>query len=687
MPVDSSVNPAVIEWTGEFGLPEFTAISDSDFAAAFEMAMREHQSEIDAIAGNAAAPDMANTVEAFELSGLSLRRVSALFWHRAGTDSTPAIQKLEREIGPALAKHYSTISMNAALFARFDELYRNRALLGLTAEQDRVLELHHKAFVKAGVLLDEAGKARLAGINQRLASLAATFGQNVLADEASWVLPLSSPDDLAGLPDSLLASMAQAASDRNVDAPHAVTLARSIAEPFLTLSDRRDLREQVFRAWTSRGELSDGKQNAPVVAETLSLRAETAALLGYDTYADLKLDGTMAGTVDAVEGLLGRVWPAAVASAAGTQAQLQRIAAEDGVNDAISPWDWRYYAEKLREQMFDLDEAVLKPYFQLDRMIDAAFDVANRLFGVRFKERTDLQGPHPEARIFEVLNANGSLKGLFIGDYFGRATKRSGAWMNLFRKQHKLNGGQLPVVFNVMNFAKPSAGQAALLSLDDARTLFHEFGHALHGLMSDVTYPSVSGTSVSRDFVELPSQLFEHWLTVPEILTAHARHAHTGEPMPQALLDKVLAARTFDAGFNAVEYTSSALVDMRVHRDAQTAAADPLGFESAVLKDLGMPGAITMRHRTPHFSHVFYGDGYAAGYYSYMWSEVLDADAFAAFEEAGDPFDPVLASRLLESVYASGNSRTPEDAYKAFRNRLPTPDAMLAKRGLSAPAN
>jgi peptidyl-dipeptidase Dcp len=687
MPVESSVNPAVTNWTGQFGLPEFVSISDSDLEAAFATAMREHLAEIDAIASNPDAPDMANTVEAFELAGLSLRRVSALFWNRAGTDSTPAIQKLEREIGPALAKHHSAISMNAELFARFDRLYQDCAALDLTAEQARVLELHHKEFVKEGALLDEPGKARLAEINQRLASLAATFGQNVLADEAGWVLALSSHDDLAGLPDSLIAAMAQAARDRNVDAPYAVTLARSIAEPFLTLSDRRDLREQVFNAWTSRGELGDGQQNAPVVAETLSLRAEASALLGYDTFASLKLDGTMAGTADAVEGLLGRVWPAAVASADSMQAELQRLAAEDGINDAIRPWDWRYYAEKLREQMFDLDEAVLKPYFQLDRMIEAAFDVATRLFGIRFRERTDLPRPHPEARMFEVVNGDGTPRGLFIGDYFARPTKRSGAWMSLLRKQHKLDGGQLPVVFNVMNFAKPSEGRPALLSLDDARTLFHEFGHALHGLMSDVTYPSVSGTSVPRDFVELPSQLYEHWLTVPEILSAHARHATTGEQMPQDMLDKVLAARTFDAGFNAVEYTSSAFVDIRTHRDERTAASDPLGFEAAVLKDLGMPAAITMRHRTPHFSHVYYGDGYAAGYYSYMWSEVLDADAFAAFEEAGDPFDPALAKRLLESVYASGNSRPPEEAYKAFRDRLPTPDAMLEKRGLAGAAN
>jgi peptidyl-dipeptidase Dcp len=385
--------------------------------------------------------------------------------------------------------------------------------------------------------------------------------------------------------------------------------------------------------------------------------------------------------------LLDIVWPKALTSAAAHQAELQALANDDGINDAIKPWDWRYYSEQLRQRNHDLNDAELKPYLQLDRMIEAAFDVANRLFGISFRERSDVAGPHAEARVFEVLEADGSLRGVFIGDYFARSTKRSGAWMNLFRKQHKLQGGQQPVVFNVMNFAKPAKGKPALLSMDDARTLFHEFGHALHGLLSDVTYPSVSGTSVSRDFVELPSQLYEHWLSVPDVLRAHARHVDTNEPMPTELLDKVLAARQFDAGFDAIEYTASALVDIKAHTaEPKMAADDPLQFERDVLEELSMPAAITMRHRTPHFLHVYYGDGYAAGYYSYMWSEVLDADAFAAFEEAGDPFDAGTAKLLRDAVYGSGNSRAPEDAYKAFRKRMPTADAMLEKRGLKPKA-
>jgi peptidyl-dipeptidase Dcp len=687
MPGETRFNVVLTKWNGEFGLPDFQQVSDRDFGRAFDHAMSAHLAEIEAIAGSADAPTMANTIEAFELSGLELQRVSALFWHRAGTDSTPEIQKLEREIGPKLAAHSANIYMNAGLFQRISDLHERRHELGLSSEQQRVLELHYKRFVKEGANLHDGDKARLAAIDQRLAELAATFGQNVLGDEAGWVLPLHDEEDLSGLPESLRAALAEAASERGVDAPYAVTLARSIADPFLTLSARRDLREKVFRAWTARGDMTDEKRNADVVAETLRLRAEKAGLLGYENFAALKLDGTMAQTAQAVEELLDIVWPRALTSAAAHQAELQALANDDGINDAIKPWDWRYYSEQLRQRNHDLNDAELKPYLQLDRMIEAAFDVANRLFGISFRERSDVAGPHAEARVFEVLEADGSLRGVFIGDYFARSTKRSGAWMNLFRKQHKLQGGQQPVVFNVMNFAKPAKGKPALLSMDDARTLFHEFGHALHGLLSDVTYPSVSGTSVSRDFVELPSQLYEHWLSVPDVLRTHARHVDTNEPMPTELLDKVLAARQFDAGFDAIEYTASALVDIKAHTaEPKMAADDPLQFERDVLEELSMPAAITMRHRTPHFLHVYYGDGYAAGYYSYMWSEVLDADAFAAFEEAGDPFDAGTAKLLRDAVYGSGNSRAPEDAYKAFRKRMPTADAMLEKRGLKPKA-
>ncbi len=686
MASERDIKPALVNWDGIHGLPDFAAIEDGDFRPAFAPAMALHLAEIEAIADNPQLADFANTIDAMELAGSDLRRLQALFWHRSGTDSTPVIQELERDIGPELAKHQSAIFMNERLFARIDALHDNRNDGGLTSEQIRVLEQHHKRFVKQGAKLAAADKQKLAGVDQRLAALAAEFGQNVLADEKDWILVLDADEDLAGLPASLVAAMAEAAAQRGHDGKHAVTLSRSIIEPFLMSSSRPDLRQTAFDAWAARGQNGGDSDNTDIVAETLKLRDEKAELLGYDSYAALKLDGTMAKQPKAVEDLLGKVWPAAKASAADHGARLAEIAAEEGHNEPLQASDWRYYTARLREREFDLDEAIVKPYLQLENMIQAAFDVAGRLFGLSFAELSDVAGPHPDARVFEVRDRAGDIRAVFVGDYFARASKRSGAWMSMLQKQHRLDGGQHAIVFNVMNFAKPAQGSPALLSLDDARTLFHEFGHALHGMLSDVTYPSISGTSVARDFVELPSQLYEHWLTVPEILHKHALHVDTGEAMPQALLDKVLAARTFNAGFDAIEYTSSAIVDMRFHQgsNADRASADPIGFEADVLAELGMPDAIIMRHRTPHFLHVFYGDGYAAGYYSYMWSEVLDADAFKAFEEASDPFDPELAKRLHQHIYSSGDSVDPEAAYTAFRGQMPTADAMLRKRGLAA---
>ena len=683
---EQDIKPALVNWDGIHGLPDFAAIEDGDFKVAFDSAMALHLAEMEAIAENPERPEFANTIVPLELSGKALRRVQALFWHRAGTDSTPAIQALEREIGPELAKHQSAIFMNDRLFARIEALHDSRKETGLSSEQIRVLEQHYKSFVKQGAKLAATEKQKLAEIDQRLAALAAQFGQNVLADEKDWMLVLENEDDLAGLPDNVIASMAEAAAQRGHDGKHVVTLSRSIIEPFLISSSRPDLRQVAFDAWAARGQNDGESDNTEIVAETLKLRDQKAQLLGYENFAALKLDGTMAKRPKAVEDLLGKVWPAAKASAADHAAMVAEIAVEEGHNEPLKASDWRYYTAKLREREFDLDEAVVKPYLQLENMIQAAFDVAGRLFGLSFKELGDVDGPHPDARVFEVRDRSGDVSGVFIGDYFARSSKRSGAWMSQLQKQHGLDGGQIPIVFNVMNFAKPAKGSPALLSLDDGRTLFHEFGHALHGMLSNVTYPSVSGTSVSRDFVELPSQLYEHWLTVPEILQKHAVHVETGEPMPQELLDKVLAARTFNAGFDAIEYTSSAIVDMRFHQASGGGEAhqDPLGFEADVLAELGMPEAIIMRHRTPHFLHVFYGDGYAAGYYSYMWSEVLDADAFNAFEEANDPFDPALAKRLEQHIYSSGDSVDPETAYTAFRGQMPTADAMLRKRGLAA---
>jgi len=669
-------------WTGPLGLPAFDKISDDQFAPVFDAALAAHEAEIAAIASNPDKPTIDNTLAALELAGDALGKVSAIFWMRAGAHTNPEIQKLEREIAPRMSRHFSAIYMNEALFARIDELYAQRDALGLDAETGRVLEKTWKRFVRAGAKLNAEDKQRLAAINERLASLGAQFGQNVLADEAGWALFLDGGDDLAGLPDFLVSAMAEAAASRGEEGRYAVTLSRSIIEPFLTFSDRADLRAKAFEAFTKRGENGGEHDNRENVRETLSLRAEKAKLLGYESFAAFKLDDTMAKTPDAVMNLLEPVWQKARAKALADRDELQKIAAEAGSNEKLTAADWRYWQEKLRAQKYAFDEAELKPYLQLDHIIDACFDVATRLFGVTFEEKTGIATWHEEVRVFQVKNPDGSHRATFLADYFNRPSKRSGAWMSSLESGYSLGKGASPIIYNVMNFAKPPKGQPALLSMDDARTLFHEFGHALHGMLTEVTWPSVAGTSVSRDFVELPSQLYEHWLTVPEVLEKHARHYKTGEPMPKVLLDKMLAARTFNAGFATVEFTSSALVDMEYHRQGE-APADPLAFEAKVLQKLEMPEEIVMRHRTPHFLHVFSGDGYSAGYYSYMWSEVLDADAFGAFEETGNPFDAKTARKLKTYIYSAGGSRDSEELYTAFRGRMPTPDAMMEKRGLA----
>ncbi|MBZ9999099.1 MULTISPECIES: M3 family metallopeptidase [unclassified Mesorhizobium] len=677
--VDLAAHP-LTTWQGPLGLPDFARFGDDEFAPVFDAALKAHEAEIEAIAANEDTPTIENTLQALELAGEALDHVSSIFWCRAGAHTNEDIQALERDISPRMSRHFSAISMNERLFARIDDLYRRRETLKLDAERLRVLEKTWKGFVRSGAKLDADGKKRLAGINEELSSLGTSFGQNVLADERDWALFLDEAD-LAGLPDFVKSSMAEAAETRGQKGRYAVTLSRSIYEPFSTFSERRDLREIAFRAFTMRGQNGGATDNTAVVRDMLKLRAEKAKLLGYGSFAALKLDDTMAKTPKAVHDLLDPVWEKALEKAADDQKELERLAAEAGSNEKFAAWDWRFYQEKLRAEKFAFDEAELKPYLQLDRIIDACFDVATRLFGITFEERKGIAAWHPDARVFVVKNADGSERGLFLADYFARPSKRSGAWMSALKSGYRLGPGASPIIYNIMNFAKPPVGEPALLSVDEAKTLFHEFGHALHGMLTDVTWPSVSGTSVSRDFVELPSQLYEHWLTVPAVLEKHALHVKTGKPMPKALLDKMLAARTFGAGFATVEFTASALIDMAFHARPD-APEEPLRFEAETLEKLDMPDTIAMRHRTPHFGHVFAGEGYSAGYYSYMWSEVLDADAFAAFEETGDPFNPALAERLRKNIYAAGGSKDPEELYTAFRGKMPSPEAMMVKRGL-----
>jgi len=668
-------NPLLSDWTTPFQLAPFDAISDDDFAPAFETALQAHQAEIASIAGNPQEPTFPNTIEALEASGGALDKVLSVFFTLAGADSTPKREELQRMFSPKLAAHGAEISSNKALFARVAQIWDARDTLDLTPEQARVLMLTHRGFVRGGAALDGDEDARMKEIKSRLAVLGTQFTQNLLADERDWFMELQD-DDLQGLPEFLIDAARAAGEEKGAQGP-VVTLSRSIITPFLQFSARRDLREIAFAAWAARGANGGTTDNRAIAAEILELRQERANLLGYASFAAYKLETEMAKTPDAVHDLLMDVWEPAKAAALSDADVLTKMMHADGINGDLEPWDWRYYAQKRRVAEHDLDEAAIKPYFQLDRMIEAAFDCATRLFGLEFKA-LDVPLYHPDCRAWEVTR-DGAHVAVFIGDYFARGSKRSGAWCSAMRAQAKFPHDQAPVVMNVCNFAK---GDPALLSYDDARTLFHEFGHALHQMLSNVTYESVSGTSVARDFVELPSQLYEHWLDVPEVLEKFATHAHTGEAMPKALLDRVLGAANFDMGFQTVEYVSSALVDLAFHQD--NAPTDPMAAQAEVLNAIGMPSAITMRHATPHFAHVFSGDGYASGYYSYMWSEVMDADAFSAFEEAGSAFDPKLAKALEHCILSTGGSQDPEDLYKAFRGRLPGVSALLKGRGLNS---
>lgn len=673
-------NPFLESWTTQFQLPPFEAISDRDFAPAFETAFKQSRAAIDAVANDPQDPTFANTIEALERADQLMDRVAGVFFNLSGSNSNDVLEALQRDLSPKFATFNSETMMNAALFKRIETLFQGQDQLDLDAQQQRVLKLYRRMFVRAGAKLDAGGKDRLAAVTKRLAVLGTAFTQNLLADERSWHMVLG-VDDLDGLPDFLRAAAAEAAKERKLDG-YVITLSRSLIVPFLQFSTRRDLREIAYQAWGARGENAGETDNRGIVTETLSLREERAQLLGFDTFADFKLAPEMAKTPDRVRDLLMAVWTPARAQADQDAAVLTEMMHQDGINGDLEPWDWRFYANRRRLAEHDLDETELKPYFQLDNMIDAAFDCATRLFGLTFKP-LDVPLYHADARAWEVRK-DGRHMAVFIGDYFARASKRSGAWCSRFRGQSRLDGDVRPITVNVCNFAKAPEGEPCLLTFDDARTLFHEFGHALHSMMSDVTYQMISGTSVARDFVELPSQLFEHWLEVPEVLEKFAIHAETGAPIPKDLLGRLLAASNFDQGFTTVEYTASALVDLAFHDRA--APSDPLATQAEVLADLAMPKAIRMRHATPHFAHVFSGDGYSSGYYSYMWSEVMDADAFAAFTETGDAFDPATAASLAKNIYSAGGSQEAEKLYTAFRGRLPGVEALLKGRGLSSAA-
>jgi peptidyl-dipeptidase Dcp len=669
-------NPLLTEWTGPHALPPFDVLEDAHFNPAFDAAEAAGRAAIAAIAENPEPASFANTIEALERADKLLDRVAGVFYNVAGSDSNDAREALMRDLAPRMSAYSSEITNNAALFARIQALWDAREDLDLSAEEARVLMLYHRSFVRAGAALEGGARDRLTEVKSRLATLGTTFTQNLLADERAWFMVLAE-DDLKGLPAFVVASARAAGVEKDTGGP-VVTLSRSLITPFLQFSPRRDLRAKAFAAWTARGAGGGATDNRAICAEILALRAERAALLGYGSFADYKLETEMARTPGAVRDLLMQVWTPAKAAADADAKVLEAMLHADGYDGPLEPWDWRYYSEKRRKAEHDLDEAELKPYLQLDRMIEASFACANRLFGLEFAP-LDVPLYHPDARAWEVTR-DGAPVAVFIGDYFARGSKRSGAWCSAMRSQSKLDGAVTPVVVNVCNFAK---SEPALLSYDDARTLFHEFGHALHQMLSNVTYGLISGTSVARDFVELPSQLYEHWLEVPEVLEEFAIHAETGEAMPRDMLDRLLGAATYDMGFSTVEYVASALVDLAFH-ETPDAPADPMQKQAEVLEAIGMPRAIPMRHGTPHFAHVFSGDGYSAGYYSYMWSEVMDADAFEAFGEAGGPFDPETAAKLEAFILSAGGSEEADVLYTKFRGRMPGVEALLKGRGLTA---
>jgi peptidyl-dipeptidase Dcp len=679
--VAAEENPLLKAWQTPHQTPPFAEILPEHFIPAFEQAFVDHAAEITAISHDPAAPDFANTITALERSGKLLNKVSAVFYDLVSAHSNPAILEIDKEVSLRMARHWNPIMMNAVLFGRIALLHGNRASLDLTTEQMRLVERTYTRFHRAGAGLSEDAKKRMAEINERLAHLGTTFSHHLLGDEQGWFMELSE-DDHAGLPETFIAAAKAAAEERGMAGKAIVTLSRSPVETLLKSADKRELREKVFKAFIARGDNGNDNDNNAIIVEILVLREESAKIMGFPTYAAYRLEDSMAKTPEAVRGLLERVWKPACERALADRDKLQALIAEEGGNFALAPWDWRYYAEKLRQAKANFDDAAIKPYLVLDHMIDAAFDCATRLFGVTFSERSDIPVWHPDVRVWEVKDAAGEHKALFYGDYFARTSKRSGAWMTSLRDQQKLDGAVAPLILNVCNFTKGADGQPSLLSPDDARTLFHEFGHALHGMLSNVTYPSLSGTSVFTDFVELPSQLYEHWQERPEVLQKFARHYQTGEPLPEDLLRRFLAARKFNQSFATLEFVSSALIDLEFHTQPAEASRDVRAFERAEMEKIGMPQEIVLRHRPQQFGHIFSGDHYAAGYYSYMWSEVMDADAFGAFEEAGDIFDPAVAKRLHDDIYSSGGSVDPEAAYIAFRGREPEPDALLRRRGL-----
>jgi peptidyl-dipeptidase Dcp len=677
-------HPLLAPWTGPHGgVPPFDQVRVEHFRPALEAAMAENLAEVERIAANPAPPTFENTLAAMERAGGGMERVSTLYGIWSANLNTPEFQKVESEMAPRLAAFNDRITQNEALFRRIQAVYDARERSGLTPEQKRLAWYYHNRFVRAGARLDAPAKARLSEINQQLAGLFTRFSQNVLGDENEGTLVLRSEAELAGLPQSLRAAAASAGTARNQPGTWIITNTRSSVDPFLTYSERRDLREKAWRMFVNRGDNGDARDNNAIIKQILQLRAERAKLLGHATHAHWRLENTMARTPERAMELMEGVWTPAVARVRQEVADMQALATREGASIKIEPWDYRFYQEKVRKARYDLDQNEVKPYLQLDRLREGMFWVAGELFGFQFTPVTNVPVFHPDVTVYRVTDrASGRQIGLWYFDPYARTGKRSGAWMNAYRNQSRFGGEVTTIVSNNSNFVKGEPGQPVLVSWDDATTLFHEFGHALHGLSSNVSYPSLSGTAVARDYVEFPSQLMEHWLSTPQVLQRFALHYQTGRPIPQELVDRIKRASTFNQGFATTEYLSSALVDMKLHL-AGSREIDADAFEKATLAELGMPSELVMRHRTPQFGHVFASDGYSAGYYSYLWSDVLTADAAEAFTEAGGFYDPAVAARL-RTLFSVGNTIDPADAFRAFRGRDPSVDALMRKRGFPA---
>ncbi len=684
-PGQESDNPLLQQWDTPFGAPPFDRIQTEHFEPAFEVAMKRHLQEIEAIASNSESPTFDNTIAALERCAWDLGRVQRTFSALTSSATNDDLRAIQRRMSARLAAHQAKISLNEALFARVDALFETHQSLGLNTEQARVLERTHTGFVRAGAKLEGEDRKRLASITEELASLSTTFSQNVQKSAEGFSMVLESEADRAGLPEFVLSAAAQAGADRGMEGKHVITLARSSFEPFMTFSTRRDLREKLFQGWTMRGDNDDEFDNEENIRRILILRLERARLLGYEDFSAFRTANTMAGTGQAAKNLLDEVWIGAVAKAHAEEAEIHQMMRQEGVSHELRPWDWWYYSEKARAALYDLDEDEVKAYLSLDNVLRAQFAVAERLFGVTFEGRNDVPTYHPDVRVWEVKNESGAHVGLFYGDYFARPGKRSGAWMSALRSQHKLGEDVSPLIMNNCNYNKPAPGQPALITLREAEVIFHEFGHGLHGLLSNVTYPSIAGTSVDYDFVEFPAQIYEHWMREPSVIQEFALHYETGDPMPTALLERLRAASNAKAGFDNIEFIASAFVDLAFHRikdPAVLAELDVNSFEDGVLAHARIPLAIEMRHRSPHFLHSFASELYASGYYTYMWAGVLDNDGFAAFEEAGDIYDPALAKKLHDYVYSAGNSRPAMEAYVGFRGREPSTGPLLRNRGL-----